>query len=119
MRTPRCASSRTSAAASTGIPTSSGRSPHRWPPASVRGGAGAAPAGPCLRDLPPERVPMALAGRHRALAVGEVLELTAPVPWRGEALADVLVGAGFTVDEIAGGPGADRDGPLVTRAIRA
>jgi len=82
----------------------------------------------CLRDVAPERLPLALADLHRSLAVGGVLDLT--VRTRGgldmsgsddDALHDLLVGAGFEPDEPgppATGSGA-APGPLVARARRA
>jgi double-stranded uracil-DNA glycosylase len=106
-----------------------------------------------LQHVSRPRLPMALAGLHRTLAVGGTLDLTVfrgdgdgrtgaddDFPgrrftwWRPEALADLLVGAGFTVDEISSGTAAgDRQtstGPatdhtrvehsrLVARATRA
>src|SRR5690606_41799176 len=86
----------------------------------VRPGAlGGLRLGEALGRLRPEDVPMALAGAHRALAVGGTLELAVatdggdgrdaggdparPVEgtrWRPGALADLLVGAGFTVEAL-------------------
>jgi len=104
----------------------------------VRPGAlGGLRLGEALGRLRPEDVPMALAGAHRALVVGGTLELAVatdggdgrdaggdparPVEgtrWRPGALADLLVGAGFTVEALdrvpAGRPapaGGDGDGP--------
>ncbi len=78
-----------------------------------------------LQHVERAHLPQVLAGVHRALAVGGCLDLTMfegdgdertgaddDFPgrhftwWRREALTDVLVGAGFTVDEIdTAGPG--------------
>src|SRR5918996_2469336 len=95
----------------------------------------------CLQHVTPEQVPLALAGLHRALRVGGVLDLTVfagdgdrwtdgddDFPgryfalWRPDPLRDLLVGAGFDIDELAV---ADDDRhraesrPLVARARRA
>jgi TDG/mug DNA glycosylase family protein len=60
-------------------------------------------------------LPVELAGVHRAMAVGDVLELTLPGGWTGPpSPPDLLVGAGFTVDDIA-----TRDGRVVAHATRA
>lgn len=96
-----------------------------------------------LQHIERDRLPLALAGLHRALAVGGTLDLTmfrgdgelttGPdddfpgrrfVWWQPEALADALVGAGFTVQEItptaSGSDGAGgRHPPLAVRASRA
>jgi double-stranded uracil-DNA glycosylase len=69
--------------------------------------------------LTPERLPQALAGLHRALPVGGVLDLRAS--WQPERRDDLLVGAGFEVDErspVAAGAGGGPDA-LVIRARRA
>ncbi|HEX5366750.1 MAG TPA: mismatch-specific DNA-glycosylase [Acidimicrobiales bacterium] len=80
-------------------------------------------------------LPAALADLHRALTVGDVLELTVEIggehrcagtglgscsPWSRpvDALSDLLVGGGFAVDHVAG-PGRAVDGALVARARRA
>jgi TDG/mug DNA glycosylase family protein len=101
-----------------------------------------------LQHVARTRLPLALAGLHRALALGGTLDLTVfradgddrtgiddDFPgrhftwWRPDALIDVVVGAGFTVDRISGAPaiGATDDdqgrlvehGPLTVRATRA
>ncbi len=46
-----------------------------------------------------ELVPAALADRHRAMAVGTTLALLVS-GWQPQALADVVVGAGFAIDHI-------------------
>ncbi|HEX6419055.1 MAG TPA: mismatch-specific DNA-glycosylase [Acidimicrobiales bacterium] len=76
-------------------------------------------AGLSLERVAPERLPMVLAALHRVLAVGDLLELTLSAPWRADALTDVLVGAGFTVDEVARDPDGSPPAPLVARATRA
>ncbi|HLT68962.1 MAG TPA: mismatch-specific DNA-glycosylase [Acidimicrobiales bacterium] len=87
------------------------------------GSLGGLRLGGALEHLRPEDVPMALAGAHRALAVGGRLELavaadgedgrdgdngaTAPpgaTRWRPGALEDLLVGAGFTVEVLDRAP---------------
>ncbi len=91
-----------------------------------------------LQHIPRDALPLALAGLHRALAVGGVLDLTVfagdghwrsgsddDFPgrrftwWRPEALTDLLVGAGFVVDEAPSDPGGRRHGRLTARATRA
>jgi TDG/mug DNA glycosylase family protein len=91
-----------------------------------------------LQHVEQARLPMALAGLHRVLAVDGVLDLTVfegdgadrsgpddDLPgrrftwWRPDAVADLLVGAGFTVDEVAAVPGTGEHRPLVARATRA
>ena len=105
-----------------------------------RGGLGGVWASKCFQHLPPERLPLALAGVHRALRVGGVLDLTVfsgdgaersgsedDFPgrlftwWQLESLRDLLVGAGFEVDELAVmAPGdSSAHGRLVARARRA
>jgi double-stranded uracil-DNA glycosylase len=68
----------------------------------------------CLRDVAPERLPLALAELHRGLPVGGVLHLelcardTLDRPGLdGDRLRDLLVGAGFEPDRLgaAGAPG--------------
>jgi TDG/mug DNA glycosylase family protein len=85
-----------------------------------------------------EHLPSVLAGVHRALAVGGSLDLTVfegdgdertgaddDFPgrrftwWRTEQLTDVLVGAGFTVDEIGTAGAGPRHVRLSARATRA
>jgi len=98
-----------------------------------------------LQHLRRTAVPPALAGLHRALAVGGVLDLTVfagdgdersggddDFPgrhftwWRPQPLTDLLVGAGFDVEEMAARirpvPGGTATGPftrLEARAMRA
>jgi TDG/mug DNA glycosylase family protein len=87
-----------------------------------------------LQHLDAEALPMVLAGVHRAMAVGAPLDITVfdharpdggtePTTavtdgtddfpgrrftfWHPDALAHLLTGAGFAVDEVAAGPGAD------------
>jgi double-stranded uracil-DNA glycosylase len=96
-----------------------------------------------LQHVPAERLPMALAGLHRALPVGGLLDATVfdSVAHRGEreitsdgddfpgrlfalwepsALGRLLVGAGFTVDETAADdPGAGDFLRVTARATRA
>jgi double-stranded uracil-DNA glycosylase len=88
-----------------------------------------------LQHVERHHLPMVLTGLHRALAVGGSLDLTVfagdgdertgaddDFPgrhfswWRPDALTDVLVGAGFTVDEIGTAPGA-ATGPVRLSAI--
>jgi TDG/mug DNA glycosylase family protein len=95
----------------------------------------------CLQHVERARLPLALAGLHRVLAPGGVLDLTVfrgegearsgpddDFPgrlftwWPPDRLVDVLVGAGFTVDEVSGTGLADRTGApgkLCLRATRA
>jgi TDG/mug DNA glycosylase family protein len=108
-----------------------------------RGSVAGVWASKSLQHVARPRLPLTLAGVHRALAVGGTFDLTVFVGdgdartdgdddfpgrrftwWRPEALSDLLVGAGFTVDEIATGRAAgDRDdrahGRLVACATRA
>lgn len=91
-----------------------------------------------LQHVERDRMPMALAGLHRALAVGGCLDLTVfegdgdertgaddDFPgrrftwWRPEPLTDVLVGAGFTVDDIGTAGAGARHLRLSARATRA
>ncbi|HEX6423618.1 MAG TPA: methyltransferase domain-containing protein [Acidimicrobiales bacterium] len=91
-----------------------------------------------LQHVERAHLPMALAELHRALAAGGVLDLTVfegdgadrsgaddDFPgrrftwWRPDAVADLLVGAGFTVEEIGTLPGTGEHRPLVARATRA
>jgi TDG/mug DNA glycosylase family protein len=97
-------------------------------------------ASKCLQHVPAERLPLALAGLHRALEVGGVLDLTvftgegvdASPPddefpgrffawWRPEALSRVLTGAGFTVESLEVDDLVDGDdhARLTVRATRA
>jgi double-stranded uracil-DNA glycosylase len=110
-------------------------------------------ASKCLQHVPRGDVPLTLAGLHRALAVGGVLDLTvfrhdaddgrSPATsdfpgrwftwWEEQPLADLLVGAGFDVEEMAartrpvpgsaagarGGAAARRFTRLEARAVRA
>jgi double-stranded uracil-DNA glycosylase len=82
----------------------------------------------CLRDVSPERLPLALAELHRALPVGCVLDLTVcgadGLDGSGpdhDPLHDLLVGGGFEPDTrgraTAGGCAAH--GSLMARARRA
>lgn len=90
-----------------------------------------------LQHVERTRLPMALAGVHRALAVGGIFDLTVfrgegadrtdgddDFPgrrftwWRPDALGDLLVGAGFTIDELAQPDGGEH-GRVVARATRA
>jgi TDG/mug DNA glycosylase family protein len=61
----------------------------------------------CLRDVAPERLPLALAELHRALPVGGVLHLAVcpddkhdPSAMDDDQLRDLLVGAGFELDRL-------------------
>ncbi|HEV7760520.1 MAG TPA: methyltransferase domain-containing protein, partial [Acidimicrobiales bacterium] len=109
----------------------------------ARGSFGGVWASKSLQHVPAERLPLALAGLHRALAVGGVLDLTVftgdgadaspsddEFPgryfawWQPEALRHVLTGAGFDVTSLqADDPPLDRpdDGHtrLTARATRA
>jgi TDG/mug DNA glycosylase family protein len=91
-----------------------------------------------LQHLRRTAVPPALAGLHRALAVGGVLDLTVfagdgdersggddDFPgrhftwWRPQPLTDLLVGAGFLLDEAPSDPGGRPHARLTARATRA
>ena len=91
-----------------------------------------------FQHVPRAALPLALAGLHRALAVGGRLDLTLfagdgdersgeddDFPgrhftwWRPEALTDLLVGAGFTVDEPPADPGNHPHARMTARATRA
>ena len=95
-------------------------------------------ASKCLQHIPGARLPLALAGLHRALEVGGVLDLTVfggdgeartdaddDFPdrlftgWRPDVLDDLLVGAGFTVDEVVVSPRPDGWDAVSARATRA
>jgi TDG/mug DNA glycosylase family protein len=94
-------------------------------------------ASKCLQHVAPDRLPLALAGLHRALTVDGVLDLTVfsgdgterstrgdDLPgrwftwWRPVHLRDVLVGAGFEVDELATDEAGSPHERLVARARR-
>ncbi|MGH9111436.1 MAG: methyltransferase domain-containing protein [Acidimicrobiales bacterium] len=103
-----------------------------------RGALGGVWASKCLQHVAPERLPVALAGLHRVLPVDGVLDITMftgeganrsgdddDFPgrwftwWQLDRLRDVLVGAGFALDELAAAAaGSDHD-RLVARAHRA
>jgi TDG/mug DNA glycosylase family protein len=91
-----------------------------------------------LQHVPRAALPLALAGLHRALGVGGVLDLTVfagdgdersgsddDFPgrhftwWRPDPLVDLLVGAGFRIDEAPSDPGGRRHARLTARATRA
>jgi len=95
-------------------------------------------ANKCLQHIPADRLPLALAGLHHALEVGGVFDLTVfggegenrtaadddfPgrlfTSWRPDVLADLLVGAGFTVDDVVVSPRPDGWDALSARATRA
>ena len=95
-------------------------------------------ASKCLQHIPAARLPLALAGLHRVLALGGILDLTVfrgegedrcgaddDLPgrlfaaWQPGDLADVLVGAGFTVDDIAVSPQPVGRDVVSARATRA
>jgi TDG/mug DNA glycosylase family protein len=106
---------------------------------AVRSGALAGVwANKSLQHIPAVRLPLALAGLHRALAVGGVLDLSVfggdgedrtaadddfPdrlfASWPPDALADLLVGAGFTVDAVDVSPRPDGWDAMSARATRA
>jgi double-stranded uracil-DNA glycosylase len=81
----------------------------------------------CLRDVDPERLPLALAELHRALPVGGVTRVAVCAGDRldrpgldDDRLRDLLVGAGFEPDEV--GPAArhgSAERRVVARARRA
>jgi double-stranded uracil-DNA glycosylase len=101
-----------------------------------RGSVAGVWASKSLQHIAAERLPMALAGLHRALALGGILDVTLfdsavggvevtgdddDFPgrlfsyWSPEALGHLLTGAGFTLDEIGAVP--RRDGQV--RLVRA
>jgi len=101
------------------------------------GGLAGVWASKSLQHVERGRLPMALAGVHRALAVGGIFDLTVfggegadrtggsdDFPgrrftwWRPGLLRDLLVGAGFMVDELAEPEGGEH-GRVVARATRA
>lgn len=110
-----------------------------------RGSVAGVWANKCLHHVPGHRLPLALAGLHRALRVGGVLDVTVfddagagegprhevtgegdDYPgrlfsfWAPEALGRLLTGAGFTVDEAdADEPGRGSLRRVVARARRA
>jgi TDG/mug DNA glycosylase family protein len=103
-----------------------------------RGGLGGAWASKCYVHLARADVPLALADLHRTLPVGAPIELHVfagdlehgPLfeddfpgrlfsRWPAELLADVVVGAGFTVDGLDRIPARDGVDMLVVRATRA
>jgi double-stranded uracil-DNA glycosylase len=82
----------------------------------------------CLRDVAPERLPLALAELHRALPVGGVLHVAVcagdrldPSGLNDDRLRDLLVGAGFEPDGVD--PAAARhvsaERRMIARARRA
>jgi TDG/mug DNA glycosylase family protein len=101
------------------------------------GSLGGVWASKCLQHVDRGALPGVLGGLHRALAVGGVLDLTVfagegedttgpddEFPgrrftwWEAEPLADLLVGAGFTVEEATAGSG-HAHARLTARAVRA
>ncbi len=95
-------------------------------------------ASKCLQHVPGVRLPLALAGLHRALEVGGLLDLRVfggegeartdaddDFPdrlfahWRPDVLVDLLVGAGFTVDDLTVSPRPDGEDAIALRATRA
>ena len=95
-------------------------------------------ASKCLQHIPASRLPLALAGLHRALEVGGVLDLSVfggegedrtgadddfPdrlfTSWPPDVLADLLVGAGLSVDAVEISPRADGWDAVSARATRA
>ncbi|HEY6415592.1 MAG TPA: hypothetical protein VIX41_05125, partial [Acidimicrobiales bacterium] len=78
----------------------------------------------CLRDVAPERLPLALAELHRALSVGGMLRLEVCADGEHHAsamdddrLRDLLVGAGFEPDRL-GVAGAPAQFPVQARRAR-
>lgn len=91
-----------------------------------------------LQHVAAERLPLTLAGVHRALRLRGLLDLTVFLGdgtertgsddefpgrwftwWHPEALGDLLVGAGFEIDQVAVEDGAEPHRPLTARARRA
>jgi TDG/mug DNA glycosylase family protein len=102
-----------------------------------RGGLGGAYAGKSYIHVAQRDVPLALADLHRALAPGAPVELVlfsgdqdlGPVDdddypgrqfslWPEQRLVDVVVGAGFTIDELSGAATTKRRGNHRVRATR-
>ncbi len=102
------------------------------------GGLGGVWASKCLQHIPGTRLPLALAGIQRALALGGALDLTVFAgegedrcgpdtdfpdrlftSWQPDTLADLLVGAGFDVDEVAVERRSDGWDAVLARATRA
>ena len=103
-----------------------------------RGAVAGVWASKCLQHVAPERLPLALAGLHRVLPVGGLLDVTMfagdgveltddddDFPgrrftwWQPERLHDVLVGAGFELDELRVADPSWEHGRVVARARRA
>ena len=106
-----------------------------------RGAAGAAWSSKCHQHLRHEQLPLALAELHRVLAVGAPLSLRvfhaagSPEPgsrsdddlpgrwfswWAPDRLTDVVVGAGFDIDDVVVGDAGEQGvGLLTVRATRA
>ena len=103
-----------------------------------RGAVAGVWASKCLQHVAPERLPLALGGLHRVLPVGGVLDITMfagdgveltddddDFPgrrftwWQPERLHDVLVGAGFELDELRVADPSWEHGRVVARARRA
>ena len=103
-----------------------------------RGAVAGVWASKCLQHVAPERLPLALGGLHRVLPVGGVLDITMFVGdgveltdddddfpgrrftwWQPERLHDVLVGAGFELDELHVADPSWEHGRVVARARRA
>jgi len=95
-------------------------------------------ASKCLQHVAPERLPLALAGLHRVLPVGGLLDVTVfagdgveltgdddDFPgrrftwWQPERLYHVLVGAGFEVDELGAADPRSEHGRVLARARRS
>jgi double-stranded uracil-DNA glycosylase len=95
-------------------------------------------ASKCLQHIPAARLPLALAGLHRALEVGGLLDLSLfggdgeartgagddfPdrlfTSWPPDVLADLLIGGGFTVDAVELSSRPDGWDAVSARATRA